>query len=296
MDKHKKIAAVIIVVFMILNIWTTLSLKEQVKNLQNEMGRMNSYLRNEVRSTNSSINNMKKDLLKKIEQGESLLSAFETDVEYRDEQLAVTINIVPKEKRSSERVFLSLGNEKKEMTSFNGSVFVQTFELTMPQEIIPTVSFEASTGVKQEVLPEINITEFLSLGYQSDWGTVDSSSEKKKGMFTLTVFARDQKSSSLLNGKPIATLVIKDIVTDSVIGRKDMQLVESNPPYNKELGAISFRGDLSKYHNMEGSYQVWLELKTKGGIFYREQIASFENADKSGFSMSSGGGTLYPVW
>ena len=64
MDKHKN-SGCYYSCFMILNIWTTLSLKEQVKNLQNEMGRMNSYLRNEVRSTNSSINNMKKDLLKK---------------------------------------------------------------------------------------------------------------------------------------------------------------------------------------------------------------------------------------
>lgn len=300
MDKNNKIVVIIVSIFMVVNIWTTLSMKEQIKSLQNEIRIMRSEYNNEVRNTSQYINNLRSDLLSKIEKGESFLSSFETETEYRNEQIVYTVKVVPKEKRNDEIIFLSLGDEKKETISTNGSDYTATFVLTMPQKIIPIVSFECPTGVRQEVLPETYLDELLSLGYESGWNSHSSSTGEHEDIFIMTVYARDEKSHSLLRGKPTAAIVIKDISTDTEIVRKKMQSIEGNTAFNKEVGAISFSADLSDYSKKEGSHTVWIELKTEGGIFYREQVASFSNdydgKQSSGSGNTGGIGTLYPVW
>lgn len=297
MNKYKKIAIIIACIFMIVNIWTTLSLKDQVKDLQNEIGRIHSNFSNEINHANRSINNMQNKLLDKIEKGESLLTSFETEVEYKNEQLEVTVKVVPKEKSTDEIIFLSIGDEKKEAISINGSDYTATFVFKMPQQIIPTVSFESLTGIRQEVLPETNIDRLLALGYESSWDAENTPPTRDTEILTVTVYAIDEKSSSLLKGTPTATIVIRDNYVDTEIGRKEMQTTETKATFrNEELGAISFNADLSVYRKKEGSYAIWIEFKTEGGIFYREEIASFSNEGNQGYSAGSGTGELYPKW
>ncbi|WIV11525.1 hypothetical protein [Proteiniborus sp. MB09-C3] len=296
MNRNKKIVAIIICVFMISSIWTMLSLKKQVKNLQNEVGRMHSNFNNKIRTTNQYISNLGNKLVSKIEKSESLLSSLETETEYKNEQLAFTVRAVPKEKRTDEIIFLSLGDEKKEMVSTNGLDYTAIFALKMTQKIVPIISFESLAGMRQESLPEIYLDELLSLGYESRWGNQNNSTEKNEEILTLTVYVRDEKSYFLLNETPTVTIVIEDISTDTEIGRKEMQLTEADAKFNKELSSISFDVDLSEYRKKEGAHTVWLEMKTKGGIFYREEVASFDYDGKQSSFAGSGTGVLYPSW
>lgn len=296
MDKNKKVVVIIICAFMMVNTWTTLSMKEQIKNLENEIGTMHSRFSNEIINTGQDINNLRNDLVSKIEKGESLLSSYETEAEYKNQQIVYTVKVVPKEKRIDEIIFLSLGDEKKEAISTNGSDYTASFVITMPQKIIPIISFESPTGVRQEVLSETNLHELFSLGFESSWENQNSSSEKDKAMLALTIYAQDERSHSLLSETPTATIVIKDISTDTEIGRMEMQSTEVNPMFNKELNAISFNADLSDYSKKEGSYNVWIEIKTNGDIFYCEQIATFNYDGKYSSGLGSSSGILYPVW
>ncbi len=297
MNKYKKIAVIIVCIFMIMNIWTTLLLKDQVKNLQNEIGRMHSNFSNEINHTNRSIYDMQNKLLDKIEKGESLLTSFETEVEYKNEQLEVTVKIVPKEKRADEIIFLTIGDEKKEAVSINSSDYTATFVFKLPQQIITTVSFESLTGIRQEVLPEKNIEKLLALGYESSWDAENTPPIKETEILTLVVYAQDEKSSSLLEGIPTPTIVIRDNYTDIEIGRKEMQPTETKATFrNEELGAITFNAELSEYGKKEGAYAIWIELKTKGGISYSGEIAHFSNEINQGYSAGSGTGELYPKW
>lgn len=291
MDKSKKIIATTLCVFMIVNVWTTMSLKKQVKNLQNEIGRMHSNLSNTVMNTGQGINNLRNDLVSKIEKGESLLSSFGTEVEHKNGQLVFTVKVAPKEKRTDEIIFLSLGGEKKETVSVNGLEYTAAFALKMPQKITPTVSFESSTGVRQEVLPEIYPDELLSLGYESSWEIESNSPENNNEMFMLKIYTLNENSRSLLSETPAATIVIQDLFTDAEIGRKKIQLTES-----KTSGSISFNADLSEYQKKKGAFTIWIEIKADGGIFYREQVASFNYEGEHSSGTSSGTGVLYPVW
>ncbi|WP_352420694.1 hypothetical protein [Proteiniborus sp.] len=297
MNKYKKIAVIIVCIFMVVNIWTMLSLKDQVKNLKNEVGRMHSNFSNDINYANRNIYNMQNELLDAIEKGDSLLASFETEVEYKNERLEVTVKVVPKEKRSDETVYLSIGDEKKETSTVNDSEYTATFVFEMPRQIIPTVSFESPTGIRQEVLPEINIDKLLALGYESRWDAENTPLVRNTEILTLVVYTQDEKSSSLLKGTPTATIVIRDNYTDTEIGRKEMQPTEIKESFIYELDeAIYFNVDLSDYLKKEGSYAVWVEIKTEGGIFYSEEIASFSNEANQGYSAGSGTGELYPKW
>lgn len=298
MDKNKKTLAIIITTLMIINIWTTLSLKKHVKNLQNEVGRMHSNFSHEIRNSNMYIDDLRHELLNKMEKGESLLSSFETEVDYKNGKFEITVKVVPKEKGIDEIIFLSLDGEKKQATSDDGSDYIATFEIPMSPKLTPTVLFEAPTGIRQEVLPEIYLDELFSLGYDSGWGIDNSeniSSNKNKAMFTFTVYPHDERSVSLLKGAPRATILIKDNITDTEVGCEEMKLLEKSS-YDKELKAISFEADLSRYLKKEGSYTVWVDMKTEDGISYRTEIASFDyNGNHSGTAGGSSG-TLYPNW
>lgn len=297
MNNYKKVAVVIVCIFMVVNIWTMLSLKDQVRNLKNEVGRMHSNFSNDINYANRNIYNMQNELLNAIEKGDSLLASFETEVEYKNERLEVTVKVVPKEKRSDETVYLSIGDEKKETSTVNDSEYTATFVFEMPRQIIPTVSFESPTGIRQEVLPEINIDKLLALGYESRWDAENTPLVRNTEILTLVVYTQDEKSSSLLKGTPTATIVIRDNYTDTEIGRKEMQPTEIKESFIYELDeAIYFNVDLSDYLKKEGSYAVWVEIKTEGGIFYSEEIASFSNEANQGYSTGSGAGELYPKW
>lgn len=297
MNNYKKVAVVIVCIFMLVNIWTIFSLKDQVRNLKNEVGRMHSNFSNDINYANRSIYNMQNELLDAIEKGASLLASFETEVEYKSERLEVTVKVVPKEKRSDETVYLSIGDEKKETSTVNDSEYTATFVFEVPRPIIPTVLFESPTGIRQEVLPETNIDKLLALGYESSWDTENTSPVRDAEILTLVVYAQDEKPSSLLKGSPTATIVIRDIYTDTEIGRKEMQPTEMKAIFiNEPDEAIYFNVDLSDYIKKEGSYAVWVEFKTGAGIFYSEEIASFSNDANQGYSTGSSAGELYPKW
>jgi len=297
MNNCQKIAAVIICIFMVVNIWAIFSLKKQVNNLRDELGRMYSNFDNDINYVNRSIYAMQDKLLDRIEKGESLLISFETELEYKNEQLEVTFKVVPKEKRTDEIIFLSIGDEKKEAVIVNGSYYTASFLTKPSQQIIPTVSFESATGIRQEVLPETNIDELFTLGYESSWGDENTNSVKNTEILTLVVYVQDKKSSFLLKGTPTATAVIIDNYTGIEIGRKEMQPTENKSQFIKEPDeAISFNVDLSEYRRKEGSYSILLELKTEGGVFYSEEIASFNNEKNKEYSAGSGSGNLHPKW
>ena len=155
MDKVRKNAAIIVGMFMIMSIWTMVLLKRQIKSLENEMGRINSNIINEIGNNNYAISKLREELLNKMERDESLLSSFETEYGFKDGQLEITVKVVPKEKHIDERVFLSLGNEKKEAISNDDSTYMASFTSKASQRFTPIVVFESSSGMRQESLPEI---------------------------------------------------------------------------------------------------------------------------------------------
>lgn len=296
MNRSKNTVAIIVFILIIINTWTTLSLKKEVSNLQDEISRMYSDFDYELKNIRQYTYDLRNDLVDRIEKGESLLTSFETETNYEDGQLEVAIKVVPKEKNIDEIIFLSVDDEKKEAISTNGSDYVSSFVLTTPQKTTPKVLFESPTSIRQEVLPELDIDELLSLGYESNWEIQYESSNKEEEILSLIVYTNDTKSSSLLSGTPKAEVVIKTTNTDTEIGRKKMNLTENKEPLKEELKAISFNADLGEYMSEEGSYDVWLEMEIEGGIFYSEPIASFEHNGKQSFSRGSGGGSMYPTW
>lgn len=296
MDKKIKTAAIIAYVLLAVNIWMTLSLSQQVSNLQNQINAMRSESSNEFRQANNNIDTLRSDLEESIRKGESLLSSFESEAEYKDGQILYTVRLVPKEISPDGKIFLTIDTERQEAISSNGAVFEAVFALAQAQAVTPVVSFESPDAVKQEALPEEDLAVKFSLGYDVDWDYSNDVSEKLGEIILFTVHARSAADSSLLSSVPSADVIIKDAYTDTEIGRAKMQIKDA--AYQKE---IVLYADLGEYREKEGSYTVWVEMKTEGGIFYRDQISSFSNEYSKGGSIKSArvggsGGILYPVW
>lgn len=297
MEKSKKGMTIIICIFVFFSIRTIFSLKEEVQRLKNEIVIMNHNFNDEIRRVNYYLENSKSELVSKIERGESLLSSLETEIEYKDEQIAYSVNFVPKEKGTDETVFLSIGDEKKEAISSNGTNYIATFMLPVDQRIAPIISFESTTGVRQEVLQETNFDKLLSLGYECRWEDRTSFEETDKRPLTLTVYAQDERAYSLLSSAPDATIVVKSTIVDTEIGRKKMNVVETAPYLIGKESSISYNVDLSEYLKNEGSYSIIVELRTKGGLFYSEEVASYDNREtRKSSGWGSQAGQMYPIW
>ncbi len=293
MDKSKKTMLLVVCVILLANLWTTISLKEKITNLQNQLGQTQGQLYQVIDNTSQEINSLRQDLLDKIAQGDSLLSTYDTEVSYKEGQLECLISVVPKELHTGELVYLTIGAEKKEAATFNGSDYTATFQVAPTKSIVPVVSFEAAAGVRQETLPEVLLDDYLSLGYDADLTT----SSEGKGILTISLYAANEKSFELISGVPSVTAIVKDTVTGVELGRVAMQ-PDSNEM--EPLKEITYQAALKEYTEKEGSYSVSAEITTKNGLLYQAEIAAitYEVDDNQRSTSGNFGstGTIMPIW
>ncbi len=293
MDKNKKAVIVFVCIILLVNLWTTMSMKAQIRDLRSQLSQTQGQLYNIINNTSQEINSLRQDVLDKIGQGNSLLSSYHTDIGYKNGQLECTVNVVPKEINAGELVYLSIGGEKKEATSFNGSDYTATFQFAKAKSIVPVVTFEATTGVRQETLPELTLDEYFSLSFDGNLII----QENNKALLTLSVYSMTEDTLFLLEGPPTAVAIIKDVTSGAELERVAMQPSNAEGEWQK---LITYQTDLSKYAEKEGSYSISVDLTTKGGLLYNTVIASIQkNSEQSTNTNASNSGTsgvLMPVW
>jgi outer membrane murein-binding lipoprotein Lpp len=296
MEKQIKTIAIIVCVLLAGNIWFSLIMNQKINNLRNQIDSIHADSLSEFTQSSNNFDALRSDVKASIEKSESLLSSIDSQTEFKNGQIIYAVRFVPKEIRKNEKIFLTIGGDRVEAVSSNGVTFEALFSITTGQTIAPVVSFESSNAVRQEALPEEDFATRFSLGYDVDWDYGDDDSNKLEEIILLTVHARSATDDSLLSGPPSAEIIIKDAYTNAEAGRTEMQIIKA--AYGKE---ILLQADLGEYRKQEGSYNVWVEMKTEGGIYYQDQIASFNNETNTGGKQretraSGNGGILYPVW
>lgn len=299
MDKENRTFTIAIAAFMMISLFNIFSMKNQMNHLEREISRLNNRYHEESRDTRYEISTLRDDLLDKIQKGESMFTSHEIDAKYHNGKVIYTVDIIPKEKQGEEKIFVSIGENKKEAMDTNGSSYIATFEMEPSSEIKPLVTMESPTGFRQEILPITYLDELFGLKYDAIWGNNGGDSQDEKGIFSISLYG-NENTASLFRGEPKATAVVIDRSSDLEIDRIQMD-IEGNDSREDEPRTIQFNGDLSAHIEREGSYEVVLELETEDGLEYRESIAAYRNqktGSLSSESMSSSGasGMIYPVW
>lgn len=283
MTRGKNLIAIIVGLFMIINTWTVFILKEKMTNLENEI----RWTRNEVSKTNSAVENSRYEIIEKMLKDESLFSFIDTELRYINGQIQATIKVVPKEKFADENIFISLAGKKEEAILTNGTAYTAVFNFPKPETIKPYVSIESARGIKEEVLPEVYIDKLLAIQYESYWGNRDNSSLGNEDILLIDIFCPDEIRNEITN----ATIIVKDGRTGDEIG-KFKALIKKEV----ETKGLSLEANFKEYSKNAGSYSVFVEIKTEGGILYSDEVAQFSINTGNGSSRISVGGMMYPSW
>ncbi len=258
---------------------------------------MHFEFRNEIGIFNHTLSSLKDQLANEIKNSESLLSLSQVEADYKKGQLEIIVQVVPKQIRGSETLFIILGDQKKQAQQASDFSYKAEFAITLPQKIIPVVSIESASEIRREVLPETQVDQMFALTYDSVWGQDSGSSLKEKYLLNVGLYPCHQESQFLLTGIHQTTIIIVDNCTGTEISREMMYPV--GPDENelamviKKSKGIIYQCDLGDYFTRDGSYAMHLELEIENGLFYSEQIGSFENHGQRSTS-NIGGGVLYP--
>ena len=283
MRKWKVIFIVIVLLFMIISLSSNYQLKNKLGQLENEI----ISTKGEVNETKEQVYDLKYEILETMEKENSLLSSYDTEISYENGEIQATIKVVPKEKRSDEKIFITLAREKKEAILVNDSQYRTKFVFPLKLNTTAIVSFESENSIRQELLPIENIERLLTIDYLSNWETRNNEPVTDSGIFSMHIDGED----NIINGINKATLIIKDFHTGGEIGRQQVVFEK-----DKETEGLSFEIDLEDYLENIGSYIVAIEIKTEEGISYKGEIALFKTAKEGGATRSSGTGSMIPNW
>lgn len=283
MKKWMVIFIVIVLLFMIISLSSNYQLKNKLGQLENEI----KLTKDQVNDTKDQVYDLKYEILETMEKENSLLSSYDIEISYENGEIQASIKVVPKEKRTDEKIFITLAREKKEAILVNDSQYKTKFVFPLKLKTAAIVSFESESSIRQELLPLENIERLLSIHYLSNWETRNDEPVTDSGIFSMHIDGEE----NIINGINSATLIIKDFHTGGEIGREQVVFEK-----DKEIGGLSFEVVLEEYLENIGSYIVAIEIKTEEGISYKGEIAHFETAKEGGATRSSGTGSMIPNW
>ncbi len=323
MDKKKNIVIVILALIIVINIFNIVSLNGKINSLENQIYDLNSNTNNRISSLENRFNQNISSIDEILRKEHCLFSKASADITLQDNKLFVTMEAIPKEIKSSEKVIAKVKANnhfyEKELDENNSA----KIEIDFCDSLTPSFVIKSSDSLKEEFLNDIYTTDFINVSVETKWD--DNSSKNNKNVLNLWISENtdgltytndDIKSAEFLlcenptvlqeynvsEGSTSAEAPATPInTTNSDFLSEEYEKIIRVPAKEIKSGFYAgFNADLTEYcyKNNEKAYDIYFTFETKDGIKFLTTInpvASFFSIDDN-ISKSSGSETIYPVF
>lgn len=305
MDHKEKIAVICVVGMLALNSFQLYQLQQDVNHLQEDTQNNIQSLRNDVRNVNSAISGQEHNIQELLTKQASLFSKTSLNYALQGNQLAVTMQAIPKELKNNETLIARI--------TANGKTYQQTMDadhqatllIDSVEPIQPSLIIQSANGVRQEALQEEYPLQYLTIPLDCGW-------EDTK----LDIYLTPQQATLPLQSKDIAKvecIVVNGGAMEIINSRTPESAAEQAAPmeagkipegdvvaaaFINEDSPLHYQADFSDYLDRKDQilYEIYLVVTSKDGMtFASNQPIASHWSSKNNSRGSSGSGELHPI-
>ncbi|MBQ3508970.1 MAG: hypothetical protein IJA90_02960 [Peptococcaceae bacterium] len=320
-ERNYKTIAIVLAIMLIFNSWQIFQIKQELADLTYDY----NHTLNSIKYDIGIIENISEHQYSRVEslltEQASLFSKTDVTMKLAGNQIAVTMNAVPKELQNDETLIARItanGIIYNQPADKNGSATL----LVEPAEIMqPSFVIQSSSGIRQEVLSEISLWSYITSYVQTSWDHQQEATERK---LILDLYLEDMAEQPFTadeiaeakcividvhsNGTPEAAVPESAAVR---IDKPDQFSNFSQIPQGDEIIAVKqtdstadtvhYQADFSEYYQhyqSHGSisYQVHFILTTKDGIVFTSKLNPVAEFNSYSGSRTAGREQLFPVF
>lgn len=302
MSKHiRSILVGILCLLVAVLIAMTLSLREDVAQLQHAVEELSTDIDSQSAYLQNSISEMGNRLTQDLAEQGSLFSKVEAQLSYQKGELVLTASVLPKEVVAGTSYLLTLENtaQSVEMVS-DGKTWSGTLKLSPSAEFTPVVVEQSSAGARQEALDTLYPDNILAIEGSSIWSwnldEMGPTAEQQKAENVLYVTLVPNTDGPVRTAEDVSrlTLLVKD-GNGATLEAMDMSAMDA-PDGDTRLW---YQADLSAYMEQEScSIHLYTTLETSSGLTLCDASNEAASYAKDGMGSSSGSGTISfsPQW
>ncbi len=311
MEHKEKIAIICVVGMLALNSFQLYQLQQDVNHLQEDTQNNIQSLRNDVRNVNSAISGQEHNIQELLTKQASLFSKTSLNYALQGNQLAVTMQAIPKELKNNETLIARI--------TANGKTYQQTMDadhqatlLIDPVEPIqPSLIIQSANGVRQEALQEEYPLQYLIIPLDSGWEDTKLDIYLTPQQATLPLQAKDiaKVECIVVNGgaMEIVNSRTPESAAEQAVPAPTAQMEAGKIPEGDVVAAVSinedsplhYQADFSDYLERKDQilYEIYLVVTSKDGMTFasNQPIASHWSRKNNNSWGHSGSGELYPV-
>lgn len=305
MDLKEKIAVICVVGMLALNSFQLYQLQQDVNHLQEDTQNNIQSLRNDVRNVNSAISGQEHNIQELLTKQASLFSKTSLNYALQGNQLAVTMQAIPKELKNNETLIARITANGKTYQQTMNADHQATLLIDPVEPIQPSLIIQSANGVRQEALQEEYPLQYLIIPLDCGW-------EDTK----LDIYLTPQQATLPLQAKDIAKvecIVVNGGAMEIINSRTPESAAEQAVPmeagkipegdvvaaaFINEDSPLHYQADFSDYLDRKDQilYEIYLVVTSKDGMtFASNQPIASHWSSKNNSRGSSGSGELHPI-
>ena len=310
MDHKEKIAVICVVGMLALNSFQLYQLQQDVNHLQEDTQNNIQSLRNDVRNVNSAISGQEHNIQELLTKQASLFSKTSLNYALQGNQLAVTMQAIPKELKNNETLIARITANGKTYQQTMNADHQATLLIDPVEPIQPSLIIQSANGVRQEALQEEYPLQYLIIPLDCGW-------EDTK----LDIYLTPQQATLPLQAKDIAKvecIVVNGGAMEIINSRTPESAAEQAVPaptapmeagkipegdvvaaaFINEDSPLHYQADFSDYLDRKDQilYEIYLVVTSKDGMtFASNQPIASHWSSKNNSRGSSGSGELHPI-
>lgn len=305
MDHKEKIAVICVVGMLALNSFQLYQLQQDVNHLQEDTQNNIQSLRNDVRNVNSAISGQEHNIQELLTKQASLFSKTSLNYALQGNQLAVTMQAIPKELKNNETLIARITANGKTYQQTMNADHQATLLIDPVEPIQPSLIIQSANGVRQEALQEEYPLQYLIIPLDCGW-------EDTK----LDIYLTPQQATLPLQAKDIAKvecIVVNGGAMEIINSRTPESAAEQAAPmeagkipegdvvaaaFINEDSPLHYQADFSDYLDRKDQilYEIYLVVTSKDGMtFASNQPIASHWSSKNNSRGSSGSGELHPI-
>lgn len=313
-DKHLKVITSVILILLVCNTWQLHSVRQQLREISNTSNHTNSQLFARISDLQYDVDNQYHRINALLNQQASLFSKTSVDMKLLDGHLAVTMQATPKELQNKETMFarIVIGNKVYEQaTDQSGRATLLLEPADLPSTIQPSFVIQSPSGVRQEVLAEESVIDYISAPIESSWHEDFNGSDTILDLYLYDFpnqpFTADQIEDvkCIVVGKnfdrnepapDIKATPTVDPMQQTIPQGDTVAVVKQS---DSTANTVHYQADFSNYQKQQDGiqYQVYVVLTTTDGFTFatlQNPVADF-SFEKGGASAGCGSERLIPV-
>lgn len=327
MDKDyiRKVIIIFTVMIIGINLWDNYSIKKEVQNLRDDYSRLENNIYSNIENIRYNLQDEYENIEELLKKEQSIFSQASVELKIQDDQIAVTMQAVPKEITNTEKLIARIAADgqvyEQEVNANNEAVIL----VDMVSILKPMFVIKSERGVRQEALEPVYTNDILQCTVLSEWDYGEESSPKE--YMGLKIQFGENEEGLPFDEKSIesAEFILKEngyieegnsnysygasqasAVTNSTYIEEDYSelLQGKHIPALKQAGEddnrLIYTADFAEYIRKEDSiyYEVYFTLRTKSGMQYitpYNTVATFSSS-KNSSNMGSGESVLVPIF